>query len=137
MWYLEDQISFLKKNNQHTKWFRWARSLMESWAKISGWMFSSRQRFTIPRKSCDKRKSDTKATPWFGSIFSSSLSMGGILRFRFFSGEQNHLRMNVAPDQTIIVGLQIFLDHISTNLDDYILYFSLLGMLKYILPNQT
>ena len=68
-------------------------------------MFSSRQRFTIPRKWNDKHKSDTKATPWFGSIFSSSLSMGGILRFRFFfqwgsklskdelsTGSNNHLR---------------------------------------------
>ena len=28
-----------------------------------------------------------------------------------YSAEQDHLRMNVAPDQTIILGLQIFLDH--------------------------
>ena len=29
--------------------------------------------------------------------------------------KQDHLRMNVAPDQTIILGLQIFLDHRSLN----------------------
>ena len=29
----------------------------------------------------------------------------------FFITEQDHLRMNVAPDQTIILVLQIFLDH--------------------------
>ena len=51
--------------------------------------------------------------------------------------QQDHLRMNVAPDQTIILGLEIILDHRSKNLNDYVLYFSLLGMLKYILPNQT
>ena len=27
------------------------------------------------------------------------------------SKEQDHLMMNLAPDQTIILGLQIFLDH--------------------------
>ena len=31
------------------------------------------------------------------------------------SKEQDHLRMNVAPDQTIIQGLQIFLDHRSSS----------------------
>ena len=29
----------------------------------------------------------------------------------WFDVKQDHLKMNVAPDQTIIVGLQIFLDH--------------------------
>ena len=38
--------------------------------------------------------------------------------------KQDHIRMNVAPDQTIILGLQIYLDHRSLssidkrNLDD-------------------
>ena len=32
--------------------------------------------------------------------------------------QQNHLRMNVAPDQTIILDLQIFLDHRSLSSKD-------------------
>ena len=36
--------------------------------------------------------------------------------------KQDHLRMNVAPDQTIILGLQIFLDHRSlSSIDQKIL----------------
>ena len=39
-----------------------------------------------------------------------------------FINEQDHLRMNVAPDQTIILGLQIFLDHRSlSSIDQKIL----------------
>ena len=34
------------------------------------------------------------------------------------SKEQDHLRMNVSPDQTIILGLQIFLDHRSSRTID-------------------
>ena len=33
------------------------------------------------------------------------------LKLSHFLEEKKHLRMNVAPDQTIILGLQIFLDH--------------------------
>ena len=36
------------------------------------------------------------------------------------TAKQDHLRMNVALDQTIILGQQIFLDHRSKNLDDTI-----------------
>ena len=32
--------------------------------------------------------------------------------------KQDHLRMNIAPDQTIILGIQIFLDHRSLSLID-------------------
>ena len=35
---------------------------------------------------------------------------------RLFKRKQDHLRMNVAPDQTIILGLQIFSDHRSLSL---------------------
>ena len=36
--------------------------------------------------------------------------------------QQDHLRMNVVPDQTIILGLQIFLDHRSlSSIDQKIL----------------
>ena len=36
--------------------------------------------------------------------------------------KQDHLRMNVAPDQTIILGLEIFLDHRSlSSIDQQIL----------------
>ena len=79
-----------------TNWFRWARSLMESWAKISGWMFSSRRRFTIPRKSWQTQEW-YKGHPlvWFHI---------GISRLRFFqwgtksakdecsTGSNNHLQ---------------------------------------------
>ena len=34
------------------------------------------------------------------------------------TSKQDHLRMNIAPDQTIIFGIQIFLDHRSLSLID-------------------
>ena len=37
---------------------------------------------------------------------------------RPFPLKRDHLRMNVAPDQTIILGLQIVLDHSSLSLID-------------------
>ena len=36
---------------------------------------------------------------------------GNDVNLRKFERKQDHLRMKVAPDQTIILGLQIFLDH--------------------------
>ena len=41
--------------------------------------------------------------------------------------KQDHLRMNIAPDQTIILGLQIFLDH---RLSTYVFLSFLLSVFK-------
>ena len=57
---------------------------------------------------------------------SYSCNFGMCLRFwsqlYFLGWKQDHLRMNVAPDQTIILGRQIILDHRSlSSLDQKIL----------------
>ena len=58
------------------------------------------------------KKTHTKRIEWYSSYFAA----------RLFKRKQDHLRMNVAPDQTIILGLHIFLDHRSlSSIDQKIL----------------
>ena len=66
-------------------------------ADVSSKFTQGMETLSTPKFGCTPPKLDINLTLWWKSKSTNI--------------EQDHLRMNLAPDRTIILGLQIFLDH--------------------------